>query len=176
MPENRPLSPLPLPVRRSVPSERSPVLGRPPKYKEPSRPVTLTLPESTLNNLKRIDPDRSRAIVKLTEEALHQSQQPAFSEIIKVAPETGLLIVGPCKALATIPFLRLIEVAPGRFLLALEQGHDFRSLELSLLDVVETIPTEEFQEHRLILDLIDHIKKLRQSESVRMGEILFVRI
>ena len=44
--------------------------GRPPKFDEPSRPITLTLPESTLEGLRQIDADRGQAVVKLTRGAL----------------------------------------------------------------------------------------------------------
>jgi len=46
--------------------------GRPRKFAEPSRPITITLPEKTLRSLERIDTDRGRAIVKVTERALSQ--------------------------------------------------------------------------------------------------------
>lgn len=149
--------------------------GRPPKYQEPSRPVTVTLPVSTLDGLSRIDSDRSRAIVRVTEKALKPSgEEPVLAEIVKVVPETGLLIVGPNSVLPRIPFIRLIEVAPERFLIALEVGHDFKSLELALLDIVNEIP--DAREHQLVGELLEHIRNLRKSDRVRMGEILFVKI
>lgn len=149
--------------------------GRPPKYQEPSRPVTVTLPVSTLDGLSRIDPDRSKAIVRVTEEALRPvTSGPAVAEIVKVAPETGLLIVGPSEVLISIPFLRLIEVAPERYLIALEAGHDFKSLELALMDVSTEIADP--RERQLINDLLEHIRNLRKAERVRMAEILFVKI
>ena len=41
--------------------------GRPPKFREPRHPVTMTLPERILDQLAEIDPDRTRAVVKVTE-------------------------------------------------------------------------------------------------------------
>src|SRR4051794_36688575 len=115
--------------------------GRPPKFDEPSRPITLTLPERTLKGLERIDADRGRAIVKLTNAALREGADDRRQvEIIQVADKTGLLIIGPCEALRRIRFLHLVEVAPGRYLLALDSGNDFRGLELAVQDILEDLP------------------------------------
>ena len=43
------------------------VWGRPPKFTEPRHAVTMTLPERILDRLAEIDPDRTRAVVKVTE-------------------------------------------------------------------------------------------------------------
>ena len=151
--------------------------GRPPKYDEPSRPITVTLPESTLDGLLRVDADRGQAIVKLTRHALRQDQESSPQvEIVQMAANTGLLIVGPSVALRRIPFLHLIEVAPSRFLLALEPGNDFKSLEIAIQDVLEEIPDNDVGERNLIVELLNHIKHLRKSERVSTAEILFVQL
>src|SRR6476660_7138102 len=80
--------------------------GRPPKFAGPSRPITLTLPESTLEGLKQIHSDRGQAIVKLTESALRASATSHSNvESVEMADNTGLLVVGPSKVLRRIPFL-----------------------------------------------------------------------
>lgn len=147
--------------------------GRPRKFSEPSRPITVTLPESTLKGLRQIDSDRGRAIVKLTSAALRKAHRPGV-EIVKIAPHTGLLVIGPCPALRKISFLHLIEVAPARFILALDRGNDFKALELAVRDVLDDLPEAEREERQLIAELLRHTQSLRKSERVRMGEILFV--
>ena len=37
--------------------------GRPAKFDEPSRPVTITLPDRILDRIKEIDDDRAKGIV-----------------------------------------------------------------------------------------------------------------
>jgi hypothetical protein len=151
--------------------------GRPPKYAGPSRPVTLTLPESTLEGLAQVHPDRGRAIVKLTEAALRTgTQESAQVEIVQMVDRTGLLVVGPSEALRRIPFLHLVEVAPARHLLAMDPGNDFRSLELALQDVLEDVPVTEERERGLIGQLLDQVRTLRKTARVRMAEILFVEL
>ncbi|CAN5827383.1 hypothetical protein BH11VER1_BH11VER1_04060 [soil metagenome] len=151
--------------------------GRPPKFEEPSRPVTVTLPESTLEGLRQIDPDRGQAIVKLTQSLLSEGRSaPPLVEVVKMASKTGLLVVGPSEALRRIPFLRLVEVAPARFLIALESGNDFRTLEIAIQDVLEDIPESNLREHKLMLLLLENIRRLRKSDRVSMAEILLVNL
>ncbi|MFZ4763716.1 MAG: hypothetical protein ACOYMN_02080 [Roseimicrobium sp.] len=151
--------------------------GRPPKFDEPSRPVTLTLPESTLADLERIHPDRGQAIVKLTLNAMGGSEGGfPLVEIVEMAANTGLLVIGPSKALRRIVFLHLVEVAPGRHLLALDPGNDFKALELAVRDVLDEVPQHDVLERELIEKLLEHIKDLRKSERISMAEILFVKL
>lgn len=151
--------------------------GRPPKFGEPSRPITLTLPESTLRALEHIDPDRAQAIVKLANDALHGNGLPKpLVEIVRMKADTGLVVVGPSAALRQIPFLHLVEVAPARYILALDPSYDFKSLEIAINDVLEDVPPDEKRERELIVELLDHIKRVRRSARFSIAQILFVRL
>lgn len=151
--------------------------GRPAKFAEPSRPVTVTLPESTLRGLQDIDPDRGLAIVKLTQTVLGKEShgRPLF-EIVEMAAKTGLLVIGPSKFLKQIPFLHLVEIAPARYLLALELGHDFTSLEIALTDLLEVVPDHEDRDRELIEQIVGHIKRLRKSDRISLAQVLFVKL
>src|SRR5438128_147532 len=118
--------------------------GRPLKFAEPSRAITLTLPESTLRDLEEIGPDRGHAIGKLTQLALggKQPDRPMV-ELVKMAANTGLVVVGPSRALRSIGFVQLVEIAPGRHLIALGHGRDFRELEIALLDLLDDFAEED---------------------------------
>jgi aryl carrier-like protein len=139
--------------------------------------VTLTLPESTLEGLKQIDEDRGHAIVKLTEAALRTGSGPNSQvEIVQMADNTGLLVVGPSKVLRRIAFLHLVEVAPARFVIAMDPGNDYRALELALIDELESVPESDQRERELVTQLLDQIRVLRKSARMRMAEILFVEL
>jgi hypothetical protein len=156
---------------------RSKTLGRPPKFTGPSRPITVTLPESTLQALKSIHPDCGQAIVKLTEAELRRARTGTGLppvEIVEMAANTGLILVGPSKALRGIPFLHLIEVARERFLLALDPGHDFHDLEIAIRDMLDETAARETKERELLERLLQAIKQVRKAEKVSMAEILFV--
>lgn len=151
--------------------------GRPPKFTEPSRPITLTLPESTLRELQQIDPDRGHAIVKLAKSALRtDGTARPLVEVVEMSPNNGLVIVGPSQALRKIPFLHFVEVAPARYLLALDAGYDFKSLEIAINDVLEDVPEGENRERELIRQLLGYLKNLRKAERMSMAEILFVKL
>ena len=130
-----------------------------------------------MRDLDRIDSDRGHAIVKLAKQAMHKDgNKPAFVEIVEMVPQIGLVIVGPSAALRRISFLHFVEVAPGRYLLALDQGYDFRNLEIALNDALEEVRADDQRDRELIEQLLGHIKELRKTDSVRMAEILFVRL
>ena len=156
-------------------SEKKKTGGRPPKFAEPSRPVTLTLPESILEELQQVHPDRGRAIVELTKKARRaDGAAKALVEIVEMAKNTGLVIIGPSKAIRKMPFLRLVEVAPMRYLLAFEQGCNFHNLEIAIIDALDD--EHEKQERELLTQLLHHIRGLRKSKRVSMAEILVVRL
>jgi len=149
--------------------------GRPPKFDEPSRPITLTLPDSVLEDLLRVDADRSQAIVKLAREALRKDGPEApLVQLVGVGQNRGVIMVRQSKALQRIPFVKLVEVGPGRCILALDSGNDFRTLEIGVLDVLETIPPEEKRDIQLMSELLVEIRKLRKSARLSMAEILLI--
>lgn len=136
----------------------------------------MTLPEATINGLSRIDADRGRAIVKLTEAALGQgcSARPQV-ELVDMMEKARLIVVGASRSLKSIPFLHTVEVAPGRYLLAMAPGHDFKSLELAIRDILDDMPDTEEQERALLKDLLSNIRDLRQTDRVSMAEILIIK-
>ncbi|HXV81642.1 MAG TPA: hypothetical protein VEG60_17315 [Candidatus Binatia bacterium] len=149
--------------------------GRPPKFKEARRPVTVTLPESTLARLATIDPDRARAIVKASHAAMPgdvKERKPV--ELIEVMPGLGIIMVGPSRYLQTIKWLRLIELAPLRFLVTIPTGTAVDSLELELVDLLQNVKPDEKWEMSLLEDLRDLMRNLRLEGKLRKAELLFV--
>lgn len=155
-------------------SPKSQTKGRPPKFDEPRRPITVTLPESTLARIAALDADRAKAIVKLTDAAIPTHPRQNSVELIEVAPGLSLIIVGPSQRLREIKWLRMIEVAPTRFLLTIPSGTPIDSLELAIGDLVDETPAEE-SEYPSLLKLRDLIRKLRRRGDISKGEMLFVK-
>jgi hypothetical protein len=150
--------------------------GRPRKFAEPSRPITLTLPERTLRELRHVNSDPGHAIVKLARWALQNGgKEKPLVEIVKTSADLGIIVTGPSQALSQISFLHLVEVAPARYLLALDSGHDFRSLEIAISDILDDVPQSNKRERELVTQLRQHIKRLRKSGSTKRAEILFAR-
>lgn len=148
--------------------------GRPPKFQEPRRPVTVTLPERTLRQLEAVDPDRAQAIVKLTESTVGRDQAPPRSvELVEVAPGEALIVVGPCASLRRIPWLKLVEIAPGRNLLIIPSGMAVDSLEVAILDVIEHLPPADQREREMLAELRAQLGRLRRESRISKAEVIF---
>ncbi|MCO5044083.1 MAG: hypothetical protein J5I99_01785 [Verrucomicrobia bacterium] len=151
--------------------------GRPRKFHEPSHPVTVTLPDRTLNQLASIDHDRARAIVRVTDLALPHDVPPRrLIEVIEVSPGVGILVVPPSRFLKKIRLLRLAEIAPSRFLITIPSGTALAELEVALHDLADVIPEEEARERAIIQELLAMFRRLRRADQVSKAEIMLVAI
>lgn len=149
--------------------------GRPPKFRGPRRPITLTLPESTLAQLAEIDPDRARAIVKVTAAAMTlDAQGHKRIELLEVSPGLGIIVVGPSRLLPKIKGLRLVEVSPTRFLLTIPLGTSIDSLELAVTDLLEDAEASDDRDQSILYELRDLIRRLRRQGLLSKAEMLFI--
>ena len=148
--------------------------GRPPKFDEPRRAVTVTLPDRTLRQLRSIHPDRARAIAKVTETVVG-AHEPAWKrvELVEIAPGQAVIVVGPCASLRRVPWLKLVEIAPGRNLLIIPSGTAVESLEIAILDLLETLGDAERDERPLLQELRGELGRLRRQHRVSKAEIIF---
>ncbi len=153
-------------------------VGRPPKFDEKRRPVTVTLPERTLHNLRAIDKDRARAIVKATDAVFsddNYAHEPV--QLIKVFAGHSLILVRPSKALRSIPFLRLVEIAPMRNLLVFTPGTLIDSVEIALNDLLDSAEYQQDKAEYVVLKMLCQlIHKLRKQKRISTGELLFVSL
>lgn len=150
--------------------------GRPPKFDEESSPITVTLPHRIVNNLRNIDRDRAKAIVKCVDNMTSEKSGENKVEVIRVTPDTALLIVPPSPNLKKIPWLQLIEIAPCRFLLVLPSGTAIEALEIALVDLLEHLPADELADKILLTDLRQKLSQHRRKDGFSKGEILFIHI
>jgi hypothetical protein len=156
-------------------NEKGKQKGRPPKFRESRRPVTVTLPESTLARLAAINPDRARAIVKavgagVPPYAKHQKQV----ELVEVAPGVGIIVVGPSRYLKRIKWLRLVEIAPMRYLLTIPSGTAVDSLELAVVDLLGNVESLDEWERSILENLRDLMRTLRLGDKLYKAELLFI--
>ncbi len=147
--------------------------GRPPKFQEKSRPVTMTLPLRALETLRSVDPDRSRAVAKLAARAAEEAAGRPAVEVVEMAPRRGLIVVSNHRALNGVEGLRLVEIAPSRFLITLGKSLSVESLEIRLQDLLDE--TEAPSEDRAFLaDLLALIRRQRRDRTVSKEEILII--
>ena len=149
--------------------------GRPAKFAEPRRPVTMTLPERVLRLLAAVDADRAKAVVKLAETLLGAAGRPPLP-VAKVAIGEGraILLVNHCAGLARLPWLRQVEVAPGRHLLSIRSGTTIESVELGLRDVLDELPAASATDREIIEQLLGIVRSSRRANGALKEEILFV--
>ncbi|MCL2669757.1 MAG: hypothetical protein FWE89_03635 [Syntrophaceae bacterium] len=150
--------------------------GRPVKYAEASRPVTMTLPERILNDLASLDEDRSKAIVRCVEATLQQADnQMKPVELIQVTQGKALIVVGPSSALRQIDWLQLIEIAPFRYLLVLPTGTAVETLEVTIQDMLMRMK-ENGREYTLLSDLRDILSVQRRGGAISKAELILIDI
>ena len=152
--------------------------GRPAKFDEPSRPVTITLPDRILDRLAEIGDDRAKAIVKAVEAVLAGGTcGPAAEPVgeLRVAKDESLLVVARSRLLASIPWITMVEIAPGRHLISLRDGIPIEKLEVTLEDLLDSNPDASEAEKDILRTLRSRIRAPRRNQAVRKEEILVVR-
>ena len=150
--------------------------GRPPKFREPRHPVTMTLPERILDQLAEIDPDRTCAVVKVTE-AVAGTKSGRFKpvELVEMAPGKSLIVVGPSKVLRQIPWLKLIEIARARYLLTVPSGTPVEALEVALTDLSRNPELQKNDHENTVLrELLNLIGHQRRTKHMSKAEILII--
>ena len=149
--------------------------GRPRKFAEESRPVTVTLPERTLQQLAAVNRDRARAIVQVTE-ALVGAKEGGLPpvEVIQMAKGKSLIVISECECLDGLPWLRLISIAPGRYLLTLEPGTSLESLEIALLDLETRDPPLSDRETAVVRGIRECLTSHRRLRRMSKAELIFV--
>jgi hypothetical protein len=150
-------------------------MGRPPKFDEPRRPVTVTLPDRTLDRLRDLDRDLARAIVKASERGLPSRRDGRLVELVRVSRDAAVILVGPSRYLRRIERLRLAEVAPGRHLLTVVPGTPVESIEVALIDLLETVPRQERHERSILEELRTLLGERRRNDGIIKFEMLYVR-
>jgi hypothetical protein len=150
--------------------------GRPPKYSEARRPITVTLPERILQDLHVINHDRSRAIVKCVETVMAKGGRPFQSvELLELTPGKALILVGPSSSLQQIEWLRLVEISPLRYLLVIPSGTAIEVLEVTIHDMLRNLEPDS-SEIGMLTELLNIISHQRRGQSISKAELLFVDI
>ena len=151
--------------------------GRPAKFDEPSRPITVTLPLRILDRLADIDSDRAKAIVKAVDTVLGSTREEPSLPVRELAinDDETLIAVANNRFLRNIPWLTMIEVAPGRHLLSLKDDVPVEKLEVTLGDLIDAPGNATEAELRTLRLLRDCLRAPRRNRAVRPEAILIIR-
>ena len=136
----------------------------------------MTLPERILDQLAEIDPDRTRAVVKVTEAVVGTGKGRFKSvELIEMSPGKSLIVVGPSKVLKKIPWIKLIEIARARYILTVPSGTPVEALEVALRDISQDLELSKNEREKAVAnELLNLIGYHRRSQRLSKEEILVV--
>lgn len=149
--------------------------GRPPKFHEPSRPITLTLPLRTLSQLESIGADRAKAIVRTVDKVAGASLEHVKDiDIVPIGRDASLIVTGPCKALKRVQGVRSVEVAPGRFILTVPTGTSPSQTEVAIGDVLESLSPGDVRDRKILEELITIFRHSRRTHKMTKEEILII--
>jgi hypothetical protein len=117
--------------------------GRPRKFAEPTRVVSLTLPESLIASLFNVHADLGMAVATLVSRA--EASKPRPSAELVVFGRRAVISVRPTAALERRLGVELVPLADGRALIALDTPVTLAEFELRIADALEddTLPPED---------------------------------
>ena len=145
--------------------------GRPRKFAEPSRAITLTLPEHIIAALGEVDADLSRAIVRVTERT-RQGRAPSARAVSPAVALTrfgrhAVIVVMPSPALGRVKGVELVPMPDGRALIALERARNIADLELTLEDALDGAELSKTDEETF-RSLLSVLREARRSKVVSL--------
>jgi hypothetical protein len=125
--------------------------------------VTLTLPEHVLRALAALDPDLSRAIVRLAQPML--ADRPHRPAELATFGRHSVIVVNPSRTLEKRTGVELLHMPDGRALISFAQPMTIASLELLIEDALEdaSLPRPDRSIFEAIADIL---KTARRSANV----------
>ena len=146
----------------------APHRGRPRKFGRPAQPVTITLPDDIVRALRIVDPDLSRAIVRLAEKA-GTALVPRPPVELTHYGHSAVIVVTPKKAIERLAGVALVPLPDGRALISLDRQTGVAEFEVRVRDAldIDGVPASE----RAVLEALgDILRAARQSRKVSLCE------
>jgi hypothetical protein len=130
--------------------------------------VTITLPDDVVHALRAVDPDLSRAIVRLAENSGASAVPRPPVELTQYG-HSAVIVVTPTKAIRRLAGVALVPLPDGRALISLDQQIGVAEFEVMVGDALDgdgVVPSE-----RAVLEsLRDILREARRSRRVRLRE------
>ncbi|HTV00698.1 MAG TPA: hypothetical protein VMF13_09185 [Luteitalea sp.] len=145
--------------------------GRPRKFDEPTRVVTLTLPESVIAGLTKIHADLGRAVVGLVSRR-GQATRPA-AELV-VFGSRAVISVRPTPSLERRLGVELVPMPDGRALISFETPQSVADVELRLHDTLDdaSLPADDRHVFETIRDILRDARRSKDVSLVRRNIIV----
>lgn len=139
--------------------------GRPRKFAEPTRVVSLTLPESAIDHLAQTHADLGRAVVNLIDRSRSSRTRPA-AELV-VFGNHAVISVRPTASLEQRAGVELVPLPDGRALLSFDAPQTVADLELSIRDALDD-PSLGRDDRAVFDSLRDILRDARQAPDVSL--------
>ena len=142
----------------------TPQRGRPRKFSEPSRPVTLTLPQRVIDALEAADHDLSRSIVRLAQPLMTGPPGPPAE--LSIFGRRAVIVVNPSRALEERTGIVLVPLADGRALMSLDESTTIPEIELTLREALDDgqLTREDARVFKCVAELL---RQARVAEDVK---------
>jgi hypothetical protein len=139
--------------------------GRPRKFGEPSRAVTLTLPENVIAALEGIDRDLSRAVVHVMRQDV--PRPPRLPAQLSVFGRRAVITITPSRALEELLGIVLVPLTDGRALISFDDSMTLERLELKLRDALDDdrLSKTDREIFQGVADLLKHARRLDNVEA-----------
>lgn len=139
--------------------------GRPRKFAEPTRVVSLTLPESLIASLADVHADLGLAVASLVSRDKERTPRPS-AELV-VFGRRAVISVRPTRALERRLDVELVPLADGRALIALDTPVTLAEFELRIADTLED-DTLEAEDREVFETLRGILRDARRSSDVSL--------
>ena len=137
--------------------------GRPRKFAEPSRSVTLTLPLHVIAALSAVDADLSRAVVRIAEPELGRQRHPPAE--LATFGKRAVIVVNPTRTLERRTGVALVPLPDGRALICFDQTTTPAMLELVIADALED-PQLPVADRAVFEGIVSILKTARRDSDV----------
>jgi len=142
--------------------------GRPRKFSRPSSSNTLTLPDDVVAVLKTIDPDLSRAVVRLVQPLMARRSRRT-SPVTLFGDRGSLLLLHPSRALERYTGAELLDLSDGRAIVSFADDTSLADFEIRLRDALEDAALPEV-DRPLFEQLVAILRRARTGDGVALKE------
>jgi hypothetical protein len=146
--------------------------GRPRKFAEPTRVVSLTLPESLIAALANVHADLGMAVASLI--SRDETKSPRPSAELVVFGRRAVISVRATPALERRLGVELVPLADGRALIALDTPVTLAEFELRIADTLEddTVQPEDREVFEMLRGILRDARRSRDVSLLRRNIIV----
>jgi hypothetical protein len=142
--------------------------GRPPKFGRPAQAVTITLPDDVVEAFRAVDPDLSRAIVRVAETAGPKMAPRPDVELTHYG-HSAVIVLKPSRAVERLAGVALVPLPDGRALISLDKDKGIAEFEVLVRDALDGDVASP-ADRATLQQLGDILRSARRSRRVKLSQ------